>query len=243
MQQSCDRLLCQQTTSIQPVGTNIPLVEDFRMIFQQDPSAHSWLAVLCCHPGFHAMVGYRFAHWLHRRNVPFFPRFISYIGRFITGIDIHPGAVLGKGTVIHHGMGVVIGETAIVGEYTLIYQGVTLGGTGKERGKRHPTIGKHVLIGADAKVLGNIHIGHHARIGASSVVIRDVPAYCTAVGVPSRNLCCTSPQSYLLNDDQSTDPGAIALRTLVDRIEAMEQQLQTLKQQPLTHSQNYANLS
>jgi serine O-acetyltransferase len=245
MRQLCNRLLVQRTTLIQQVGATVSLVEDFRMIFQRDPAARSWLEVLCCYSGFHAMICHRFAHWLHRQNVPFFPRLISHGGRFLTGIEIHPGAVLGKGIVIDHGMGVVIGETAIVGDYTLIYQGVTLGGTGKESGKRHPTIGKHVVIGAGAKVLGNIHVGNHARIGAGSIVLRDVPAHCTAVGVPSRNLCRTNPQDYLLEHEHIPDPEAIAIRTLVSRIEDLEQQLQTLKRQTPTHprNQNYANCS
>jgi serine O-acetyltransferase len=233
MYQLCNHLI-QQTARIQQVAATVPLVEDFRMIFQRDPAARSWLEVLCCYPGFHALICHRFAHWLHRRNVLFFPRLVSQVGRFLTGIEIHPGAVLGKGIVIDHGMGVVIGETAIVGDYTLIYQGVTLGGTGKESGKRHPTVGNHVVIGAGAKVLGNIHIGNYARVGAGSIVLRDVPAHCTAVGVPGRNLCRISPQDCRLDHEPMSDPDAIALRTLVSRIEDLEQQLQTLKRYTLT---------
>lgn len=206
-----------------------PLVEDFRMIFERDPAACHWLEVLCCYPGFHALISYRFAHWLHRRNIPFFPRLISHLGRFFTGIEIHPGAVLGKGIVIDHGMGVTIGETAIVGDYALIYQEVTLGGTGKESGKRHPTIGDRVVIGAGAKILGNIRIGHSARIGAGSVVLRDVPNHCTAVGVPSRNYRASEPETTL-----------DSIRNLTDRIENLERQLQTLT---LSQSQNHANAS
>ncbi|WP_416669573.1 serine O-acetyltransferase [Egbenema bharatensis] len=222
---------------------DIPLVEDLRMIFERDPAARHWLEVICCYPGFHAIACHRFAHWLYRRNVPFFPRFISHLSRFLTGIEIHPGAVLGQGVVIDHGMGVVIGETAIVGDYTLIYQGATLGGTGKETGKRHPTVGCHVVIGAGAKVLGNIFIGDHARIGAGSVVLRDVPAHCTAVGVPGRNICRTNTQNCPLNHEQTPDPDAIVLRALIDRIDTLEQQLQTLKLQTLAFSgsQTHAN--
>ncbi|MEL6322573.1 MAG: serine O-acetyltransferase, partial [Cyanobacteria bacterium J06626_14] len=144
---------------------HLPLVDDFTIIFERDPAARNWLEVLLCYPGLHAIASHRLAHRLHHR-IPFFPRFIAHLTRFFTGIDIHPGATLGKGVFIDHGMGVVIGETAIVGDYTLIYQGVTLGGTGKETGKRHPTVGSRVVIGAGAKVLGNIHIGDNARVGA-----------------------------------------------------------------------------
>lgn len=128
-----------------------PLLTDFRIIFERDPAARNWLEVLFCYPGFHALCLHRLAHWLYNRGVAFIPRFISHLGRFLTGIEIHPGAEIGKGVFIDHGMGVVIGETAIVGDYTLIYQGVTLGGTGKESGKRHPTLGKNVVVGAGAK--------------------------------------------------------------------------------------------
>lgn len=219
----------------------IPLFEDFRMILERDPAARNGLEVLCCYAGFHAIACHRIAHRLYRWDVPFFPRLISHLGRFLTGIEIHPGAVLGKGIVIDHGMGVVIGETAIVGDYTLIYQGVTLGGTGKESGKRHPTVGKHTVIGAGAKVLGNIHIGDYARIGAGSIVLRDVPAHCTAVGVPGRNLCRPDTPDCPLEHQQTSDPEAIAIRILVDRLEQLEQQLQTLKRQTLTFSQNKGN--
>ncbi|MEB3229401.1 MAG: serine O-acetyltransferase EpsC, partial [Leptolyngbyaceae bacterium] len=159
---------------------------------------------------------------------PFFPRFLSHLTRFLTGIDIHPGATLGKGVFIDHGMGVVIGETAIVGDYTLIYQGVTLGGTGKETGKRHPTVGAHVVIGAGAKVLGNIPIGDHARIGAGSIVLRPVPAHCTAVGVPGRNLCRSTTDDCPLDHDQLPDAEATVTRQLLDRIEELEQQVKFL---------------
>jgi serine O-acetyltransferase len=173
-------------------------------------------------------LGHRLAHWLHRRGVPFFPRLISHLGRLFTGIEIHPGAQIGQGVFIDHGMGVVIGETAIVGDYTLIYQGVTLGGTGKESGKRHPTIGRHVVIGAGAKVLGNIQVGDAARIGAGSIVLRDVPPHCTAVGVPGRNICRRSQPACLLDHHQLPDAEAAAIRMLMNRIEQLEAQVQQL---------------
>ncbi|MCS6814196.1 MAG: serine O-acetyltransferase [Cyanobacteria bacterium] len=211
-----------------PIAAWQALQDDFRIIFERDPAAHHWLEVLCCYPGFHAIVLYRLAHWLHRRGVVFIPRLISHLARFLTGIEIHPGAVLGKGVFIDHGMGVVIGETAIVGDYCLIYQGVTLGGTGKETGKRHPTLGNHVVVGAGAKILGNISIGDYARVGAGSIVLRSVPSYCTAVGVPSRNICRTNTKTRPLDHGQVPDIEAAVVRMLTDRIERLEQQLQQL---------------
>jgi len=206
----------------------VPLAEDFAIIFERDPAARNWLEVLCCYPGLHAIAAYRLAHWLHRRQVQFFPRFISHLARFLTGVEIHPGAQLGRGVFIDHGMGVVIGETAIVGDYTLIYQGVTLGGTGKETGKRHPTIGNRVVVGAGAKVLGNIYVGDYARIGAGSVVLRDVPANCTAVGIPNRNVCRCNTTKTPLEHGQLPDAEAQTVRLLLDRIEALESQVQQL---------------
>lgn len=202
------------------------LQQDFQIIFERDPAARNSLEVICCYPGLHALVLHRLAHTLHQRRISFFPRFISHLARLFTGIEIHPGAQIGKGVFIDHGMGVVIGETAIVGDYTLIYQGVTLGGTGKETGKRHPTVGEHVVVGAGAKVLGNIQIGNHARIGAGSIVLRDVPAHCTAVGVPGRNICRTGTRTCPLDHDQIPDVEATAIRVLIDRIEQLETQLQ-----------------
>lgn len=198
---------------------------DFEIIFERDPAARHWLEVLVCYPGFHALVMYRVAHWLHCHHVVFFPRLISHVARLFTGIEIHPGAAIGQGVFIDHGMGVVIGETAIIGNYTLIYQGVTLGGTGKETGKRHPTVGHHAVIGAGAKVLGNIEVGDYARVGAGSIVLQSVPSGCTAVGVPSRNLCRTNTQTNPLDHNQIPDAQAAAMRALLNRIESLEAQL------------------
>ena len=152
------------------------------------------------------------------------------MGRLLTGIEIHPGATIGQGVFIDHGMGVVIGETAIIGDYSLIYQGVTLGGTGKESGKRHPTVGTQVVVGAGAKVLGNIHIGNNARVGAGSVVLRDVPSDCTVVGVPGR-VVHRSSRSEPLEHGKLPDSEAAVIRTLVDRIEVLESQIAQLHQQ------------
>ncbi|MEA5478180.1 serine O-acetyltransferase [Pseudanabaena galeata UHCC 0370] len=199
---------------------------DFQAITDRDPAAHHWLEILCCYPGLHALVIHRFTHWLHHRQIPILPRLIAYCARFITGLDIHPAATIGKGVFIDHGMGVVIGETAIVGDYVLLYQGVTFGGTGKETGKRHPTIGNHAIVGAGAKVLGNIHIGDYARIGAGSVVLRDVPPHTTAVGVPARVCRINQPASLgQANQEQLADPSADMLQALLLRIERLEQQL------------------
>lgn len=220
----------------------LSFVADFLIIFERDPAARHWLEVLVCYPGLHALLFYRLAHWLHCCQIPFFPRLLSHVARFLTGIEIHPGATIGKGVFIDHGMGVVIGETAIVGDYSLIYQGVTLGGTGKETGKRHPTVGKHVVVGAGAKVLGNICIGDYARIGAGSIVLRDVPSHCTAVGVPGRNICRTqTTPTCPLEHGQLPDAEATAIRALVERIEQLEEQLQNLKTQTLKLSRSQHN--
>jgi len=160
--------------------------KEIKAIFEGDPAATSFFEVLLTYSGLHALVFYKIAHGLHGARAPFFPRYISQLGKFFTGIEIHPGAAIGNSFFIDHGMGVVIGETAIIGDNVTIYQGVTLGGTGKERGKRHPTIGSNVVIGAGAKVLGNITVGGNSYIGANAVVIKDVPANSTVVGVPGR---------------------------------------------------------
>ncbi len=204
------------------------VVADFRIIFERDPAARNWLEVLLCYPGFHALLLHRLAHGLHRLQVAVVPRLLSHLGRFLTGIEIHPAAQIGQGVFIDHGMGVVIGETAIVGDYTLIYQGVTLGGTGKESGKRHPTVGQHVVVGAGAKVLGNIQIGDYARIGAGAIVLRSVPAHCTAVGIPSRNLCESNTADCPLDHGQLPDQEARLQKALLQRIERLEQQLSSL---------------
>ena len=160
--------------------------EDIKVIYDNDPAAKNLLEVILCYPGLHALIAYRFAHRLYKWNIPLIPRIISYMTRIITGIEIHPGAKIGRRFFIDHGEGVVIGETTIVGDDVLIYQQVTLGGTGKEKGKRHPTLGNNVIVGAGAKILGNISIGDYVRIGAGSVVIDDVPENSTVVGIPGR---------------------------------------------------------
>lgn len=206
------------------------LIADFRIIFERDPAARNWLEVLVCYPGLQALSFHRFSHWLYRIGIPFLPRLISHLARFLTGIEIHPGAQIGKGVFIDHGMGIVIGETAIIGDYSLLYQGVTLGGTGKESGKRHPTVGENVVVGAGAKVLGNIQIGNNVRIGAGSVVLQDVPSNCTVVGVPGRIVYRSGVRVNPLEHGNLPDSEAAVIRRLVDRIEFLEEEVQKLKQ-------------
>lgn len=165
------------------------MLRDVMAVFERDPAARGFwgiFEVIFTYAGLHALWMHRVAHWIRKMKVPFLPRLISQIGRFVTGIEIHPGARIGKGFFIDHGMGVVIGETAIVGDDCTLFQGVTLGGTGKETGKRHPTLGNGVVVGAGAKVLGNITIGDNVYIGANAVVLKDVPSDSTVVGVPGR---------------------------------------------------------
>ena len=160
--------------------------EDIKVIYDKDPAANNLAEVIFCYPGLQAIISHRIAHKLAYWNVPFLPRFISHLTRIITGIEIHPKAQIGNRFFIDHGEGVVIGETTIIGDDVLIYQQVTLGGRGFEKGKRHPTIGNNVTIGAGAKILGNVTVGDNAVIGASTVVLKDIPANATAVGVPAR---------------------------------------------------------
>lgn len=160
--------------------------KDIKVIFERDPAARSFWEVLLCYPGLHAILFHRLSHKLYKKGFILLPRLISQFVRFLTGIEIHPGAKIGDGVFIDHGTGVVIGETAEVGNNVTIYQGVTLGGTGKQKGKRHPTVGNNVVVSTGAKVLGNIVIGDNARIGAGSVVLRDVPPNTTVVGIPGK---------------------------------------------------------
>jgi serine O-acetyltransferase len=207
------------------------LFTDLQTIYERDPAARNWLEVLFCYPGLQALLLHRVAHKLHQLGLPLIPRLISQISRFLTGIEIHPGAKIGKGVFIDHGMGVVMGETAIVGDNALIYQGVTLGGTGKEIGKRHPTLGNNVVVGAGAKVLGNIYIGDHVRVGAGSVVLRDVPSHTTVVGVPGRvirqDTCLTADA---LDHNKLRDVEAEVIRALFERVKILEKQIEQLEE-------------
>ena len=161
---------------------------DLNKVMENDPAARSKIEVFLLYPTIHALIAYRISHYLYINKLFFLARLISQISRFFTGIDIHPGAKIGRGLVIDHGMGVVIGETSEIGDNVLLYHGVTLGGTGKDKGKRHPTVGNNVVIGAGAKVLGPIYIGSNSKIGANSVVLNNVPEGATAVGIPAKNI-------------------------------------------------------
>ncbi len=168
------------------ISTWNKIKSDFEAVFEMDPAATSKLEVLLTYSGFHAILAYRFAHWLYNHKIPFFPRFISQLARFLTGVEIHPAAKIGHRFFIDHGMGVVIGETTEIGDNVTLYQGVTLGGTGKEQKKRHPTIGNNVVVGTGAKILGSMTIGDNVKVGANAVVLTPVPPNSTVIGVPGR---------------------------------------------------------
>src|SRR5437773_12019705 len=197
---------------------------DLLAVFDRDPSATSWLEVMLTYAGFHALLAYRVSHWLKSYNVPFVPRAISPIARWLTGMEIHPSAKIGTGFFIDHGMVVVIGETAEIGDYVTLFQGVTLGGTGKERGKRHPTLGNHVVVGAGAKILGGIKIGDNVKIGASSVVLKSVPANSTVIGVPARVIKMEGERMPEATMDHINLPDPIAYR-----FEALEREIIELR--------------
>jgi len=201
---------------------------DIRAIYNCDPAVNDVFEILFAYPGFHARQFHRLAHALYRGHIPFFPRLISHIARFLTGIEIHPGAKLGEGVFIDHGMGVVIGETAEVGDYVTIYQGVTLGGTSLQKVKRHPTLGSHVVVGVGAKVIGNITIGDNAKIGAGSVVIRPVPANATVVGNPGRVVAVHDPDTDTVM--RLPDPVGEKIESLEKRVSDLEQALKNVKE-------------
>ena len=207
--------------------------EQIHTIREEDPAAKSALEIFLCYPGFHAIILHRLSHRLYELGVPLLPRVISQISRFFTGIEIHPGARIGKRFFIDHGMGVVIGETTEIGDDVLLYQGVTLGGTGKEKGKRHPTIGNHVVIGTGAKVLGNIIIGDHVKVGAGSVVVRSVPDYSTVVGVPGRIVRSRTEPIEVLEHGKLPDPEAQEIEELKARLELLEEQIRALREEPV----------
>jgi serine O-acetyltransferase len=206
-----------------------PLLADLRIIKERDPAARSTIEILLCYPGFHALVLHRVSHRLWGLGVPLLPRLLSQFGRALTGVEIHPGARIGHGVFIDHGMGVVIGETAEIGDHCLLFQGVTLGGTGKEHGKRHPTLGENVVVGAGAKVLGAISVGANTRIGAGSVVLRDVEPDCTVVGIPGRVIHQSGVRIDPLAHSQLPDTEARVIRNLMERIDALETELGRLQ--------------
>lgn len=217
-----------QTTThvlVERVGLFRSIREDVASVFDRDPAAKNWLEVLLCYSGLHAVWFYRINHWLWTHQARTFARWLSQVARWLTGIEIHPGAQIGHRLFIDHGMGVVIGETSIVGDDVTLYQGVTLGGTGKEQGKRHPTIGNNVVIGGGAKVLGNISVGENCRIGAGSVVLRDVPDNSTVVGVPGHIVFRDGKRVVITDPKQINDPLSEALNAAIDRIKQLNERV------------------
>ena len=232
--------------------------KDIRVIFERDPAARSVIEVVCCYSGLHAIWLHRISHKLYLKGWVLIPRMISNLGRFLTGSEIHPGATIGEGLFIDHGTGIVIGETAELGRNVTLYQGVTLGGTGKEKGKRHPTIGNNVVVASGAKVLGSFTVGDHAKIGAGSVVLKAVPAYATVVGIPGRVVVMhgkrvgepvytdemmklldtdidsaemVEEQDVDLNHDELPDPVRDLMLEMSQRLETMEKRVKELEQE------------
>ena len=203
--------------------------EDIEAVKDRDPAAANTLEIILSYPGLHAIWMYRVAHYLHTHGVPLIPRLISMLARALTGVEIHQGAHIGKGFFIDHGMGVVIGETAEIGDNVTVFQGVTLGGTGKERGKRHPTIEDNVVIAAGAKVLGPITVGRNSKVGAQSVVLQDVPSNCTVVGVPGRVTVCSGERisPVDLHHENLPDPVLDMFHTLERRLDRLEGRAET----------------
>jgi serine O-acetyltransferase len=202
--------------------------KDIKAIYQGDPAANNILEILFAYPGFHARQMHRIAHTLYRWHIPFLPRWVSHCSRFCTGIEIHPGATLGEGVFIDHGMGIVIGETAIVEDNVIIYQGVTLGGTSHLKTKRHPTIGRNVVIGVGAKVIGNITIGDNTKIGAGAVVVKSVQPNATVVGNPGRVVAVRDPDTDTVM--RLPDPEGEEIENLKTRVTELEQRLAELEE-------------
>jgi serine O-acetyltransferase len=196
------------------------LRKDIKAVFEHDPAAVNTLEVLLAYPGFHARQFHRVAHTLFKWHIPFLPRYISHISRFLTGIEIHPGATIGEGFFIDHGMGVVIGETSVIGDNVTLYQGVTLGGTSHLRAKRHPTLGNNVVVGVGAQLIGDITIGDNTKVGAGSVVVSSVPANATVVGVPGRVVAMRNPDTDTV--ERLPDPVGERLDNLEKRLKRLE---------------------
>tara|TARA_Y100001968_G_scaffold240380_1_gene223926 strand:- start:2241 stop:2999 length:759 start_codon:yes stop_codon:yes gene_type:complete len=205
------------------------LKSDFAIIKERDPAARGFWEIILCYPGFQAISIHRISHKLWKYNLPILPRLLSHMTRFLTGVEIHPGAKIGKGVFIDHGMGVVIGETSEIGDRCLLYQGVTLGGTGKESGKRHPTLEANVVVGAGAKVLGGIQVGTNTRIGAGSVVVKNVEANSTVVGIPGRIVHQSGVKINPLAHSALPDTEANVLRNLMERIDQLESEIMRLQ--------------
>ena len=212
------------------------LGDDLRAALDRDPAATNPIEVILTYPGLHALLVHRLSHCLYLIGVPVLPRLISHISRMLTGIEIHPGATIGRGLFIDHGMGVVVGETSEIGDNVTMYQGVTLGGTGQERGKRHPTIGNNVLIGVGAKILGAITVGDNSRIGAGAVVLDDVPPNSTAVGVPAKVVTFRVPDGSSRRVEYLPDPEADMISNLYKKVAELDERLKELEAELRTTS-------
>ncbi|MGA7200654.1 MAG: serine O-acetyltransferase [Candidatus Cybelea sp.] len=216
---------------------------DLRAPQERDPAARGWLDVVLSYPGFHALVAHRVNHSLYRAGIPLLPRFLANIARFLTGVEIHPAARIGKGVFIDHGSGVVIGETSEIGDGCTIYQGVTLGGTSLSHGKRHPTLGRNVTVGVNASVLGAIVLGDNAKVGGGSVVVKDVPANATVVGVPARVVAQDGKPVRVVSDRprvEMPDPTTDAIVRLQRQLEQLEQRLNELEQGEATGEESWS---
>lgn len=213
------------------------LKKDIEVVFDRDPAARSVWEVVLCYSGLHAIWFHRLSHKLYLRGWVLLPRLISNFARFLTGIEIHPGATIGEGLFIDHGTGIVIGETAEVGKNVTLYQGVTLGGTGKEKGKRHPTIGDNVVVASGAKVLGSFTVGEHAKIGAGSVVLKEVPAYATVVGIPGKIVCMYGEKvnrgddDIDLRHDQLPDPEGEMMLCMQRHLQLLQEKITKLEKE------------
>ncbi|MBQ1248767.1 MAG: serine O-acetyltransferase [Selenomonadales bacterium] len=213
------------------------LKKDIQVVFDRDPAARSVWEVVFCYSGLHAIWFHRLSHKLYLRGWVLLPRMISNLARFLTGIEIHPGATIGEGLFIDHGTGIVIGETAEIGKNVTLYQGVTLGGTGKEKGKRHPTIGDNVVVASGAKVLGSFTVGEHAKIGAGSVVLKEVPPYATVVGIPGKIVCMYGEKvrggedDVDLRHDQLPDPEGQMLFCMQHHLQLLQEKITKLEKE------------
>lgn len=203
--------------------------QDIAAVLERDPAARSRVEVFFCYPGLHALWTHRVSHWLWRRKLYLVARMLSCVARFFTDIDIHPGAQIGRRLFMDHGLGIVIGETSIIGDDVTIYQGVSLGGTGKEKGKRHPTLRNHVVVGAGAKVLGNIVIRENCRLGAGCVVLRDVPENSTVVGVPGHIVYRDGKRVVITDPKEISDPMADVIESFASQLNAVQRELDALK--------------
>jgi len=220
------------------------LREDFKAVFERDPAVRSVFEIIFCYPGFHAMLFYRVAHWFWENQFYFLGRLISHLGRFLTGIEIHPGAKIGHGFFIDHGMGVVIGETAEIGDNCTLYHGVPLGGTSWAKEKRHPTLGDNVVIGSGAKILGPFTVGNNSKVGSNSVVVKEVPPNSTVVGVPGRVVFSEGQKQEAradLEHGRLPDPEAKAISCLFDQIRALEKRVQELTEEQQELKSQLAN--